>query len=130
MKLLLKQTGQRKVEVISDKWSFIVDLKEEFGGENSGPNPSELFAAAVASCEMLTGVVWASRRHEIELKGLEAEVEWDYEERPERISKIDVTIRNAADQLGKNIKAFTAIAQGCTVTKTLKIQPDTTLKVE
>lgn len=130
MKLLLKQTGPRKVEVISDKWSFIVDLKEEFGGENSGPNPSELFAAAVASCEMLTGVVWASRRHEIELKGLEAEVEWDYEERPERISKIDVTIRNAADQLGKNIKAFTAIAQGCTVTKTLKIQPDTTLKVE
>jgi uncharacterized OsmC-like protein len=130
MKLLLKQTGPRKLEVISDKWSFIVDLKEQFGGENSGPNPSELFAAAVASCEMLTGVVWASRRHEIELKGLEAEVEWDYEERPERISKIDVTIRNAADQLGKNIKAFTAIAQGCTVTKTLKIQPDTTLKVE
>ncbi|AFM25285.1 OsmC family protein [Desulfomonile tiedjei] len=130
MKLLLKQTGPRKVEVITDNWSFIVDLKEEFGGENSGPNPSELFAAAVASCEMLTGVVWASRRHDIELKGLEAEVQWEYEERPERISKIDVTIRNAADQLDENIRAFTAIAQGCAVTKTLKIQPDTTLKVE
>jgi putative redox protein len=130
MKLLLKQTGPRKVEVISDKWSFIVDLKEQFGGENSGPNPSELFTAAVASCEMLTGVVWASRRHDIELKDLEAEVEWEYEEKPERIAKIDVTIRNVADQLGDKIKAFTAIAQGCTVTKTLKIQPDTTLKVE
>ena len=67
MRLKLKQTGPRKVEVISDKWSFTVDLKEQFGGENSGPNPSELAAAAVASCEVLTGVFWASRRHGVEL---------------------------------------------------------------
>jgi uncharacterized OsmC-like protein len=130
MKLLLKQTGQRKVEVISDKWSFVVDLREQFGGENSGPNPSALLASAVASCELLTGILWASRRHDIELKDLEAEVEWEYEENPERVAKIDVTIRNAVDQLGDKSKAFTAIAQGCTINKTLKIRPDTTLKVE
>ena len=56
MKLKLKQVGPRKMEVVSDNWSFVVDLKEQFGGEDSGPNPSELTAAAVASCEVLTGV--------------------------------------------------------------------------
>ena len=130
MKLNLKQIGPRKMEVASNKWSFVVDLKPQFGGEDSGPNPSELLAAAVASCEVLTGIVWASRRHDLELEGIEAEVQWEYEEKPERISKIDVLIRNAADQLGDKTAAFTAIAKGCTVTKTLKIQPELTLKVE
>ena len=132
MKLLLKQTGPRKVEVISDNWSFVVDLKEEFGGEDSGPNPSELTAAAVASCQVLTGVFWASRRHEVELKDLEAEVEWEYGEKPDRISRIDVVIRNVASQLEdeKRVRAFRGIAKGCTVSKTLKLQPETSLKVE
>lgn len=131
MKLRLKQIGPRKMEVISDNWSFVVDLKENFGGENSGPNPSELTAAAVASCQVLTGVVWASRRHEMELTDLEAEVEWEYGEKPERISRIDVLIRNVASQLGeKRTRAFTGIAKGCTISKTLRIQPETSLKVE
>jgi hypothetical protein len=94
MHLKLKQIGPRKMEVISDNWSFVVDLKEKFGGEDSGPNPSELTAAALASCEVLTGVVWAARRHKVELRDLEAEVSWDYGEKPERISNFDVTIRN------------------------------------
>ncbi len=130
MKLNLKQIGPRKLEVVSDNWSFVVDLKPQFGGEDSGPNPSELLAAAVASCEVLTGIVWASRRHDLELEGMEAEVQWEYEEKPERITKIDVIIRNAAEQLGDKAAAFTAIAKGCTVTKTLTIQPELTLKVE
>lgn len=118
------------MEVISDKWSFIVDLREKFGGENSGPNPSELTAAALASCEALTGVVWAARRHGIELRDLEAEVEWEYGEKPERIAKLDVTIRNVASQMGDKTKAFTAIAKGCTVSKTLMHPPEVSLKVE
>ena len=132
MKLKLKQIGPRKMEVLSDNWSFVVDLKEKFGGEDSGPNPSELTAAAVASCEVLTGVFWASRRHNVELRDLEAEVQWEYGEKPERISRIDVVIRNVGTQLGdeNKIRAFTGIAKGCTVTKTLKIQPELTLKVE
>lgn len=118
------------MEVISDKWSFVVDLKEKFGGEDSGPNPSELTAAAVATCEVLTGVVWAAKRHNIELREVEAEVAWDYEEKPDRISRIDVTIRNVAPQLGEKTKGFAAIAKGCTVSKTFKIQPELSLKVE
>jgi putative redox protein len=132
MRLKLKQTGPRKVEVISDKWSFTVDLKEQFGGENSGPNPSELAAAAVASCEVLTGVYWASRRHGVELVDVEAEVSWEYEQKPERISSIDVVIRNVASQFGdeKKTRAFKGIARGCTITRTLQNTPELSLSVE
>jgi putative redox protein len=130
MRLKLKQTGSRKMEVISDKWSFVVDLKEKFGGEDSGPNPSELTAAALASCEVLTGVVWAARRHNIELRDVEAEVTWEYGEKPDRISRIDVTVHNAAAQLGEKTRGFAAIARGCTVSRTLQTQPELSLKVE
>lgn len=130
MKLKLKQVGPRKMEVISDDWSFVVDLQEKFGGQNSGPSPSDLTAGAVAACQVLTGMVWASRRHGIELEDLEAEVEWEYGEKPERISRIDVLIRNVASQLGDKTRAFTGVAKGCTISKTLRIQPETSLKVE
>lgn len=130
MKLKLVQVGPLQMEVISANWSFRVDLKEEFGGMDSGPNPSELVAAAVASCEVLTGIYWAANRHHIELTDVEAEVEWEYENRPERISKIGVVIRNVAVQLGEKTRGFKGIARGCTVSKTLAMAPELTLKVE
>ncbi len=132
MELELRQIGPRKLEVVSEKWSFVVDLRERFGGENAGPNPSELMAAALGACEVLTGVVWASRRHQVELEGIEATVTWDYEEKTERISRIDVGIRNVSSQLGdeQKLRAFTAVAKGCTVTSTLKVPPELNLKVE
>lgn len=129
-KLTLKLVGPRKVEVISDKWSFVVDLKQEFGGQDSGPDPSELLAAALASCELLTGVVWASRRHGKELQNVEAEVTWEYGEKPERVSSINVVIKNVADQLGDKRDAFQAIAKGCTIAKTLKNAPELDLAIE
>jgi len=130
MKLVLKQIGPRRMEVTSDKWSFVVDLKEKFGGEDSGPDPSELMAAAVTSCEALTGIVWAARRHQVELRDLEADVEYEFAEKSDRIARIDVTIRNVSSQLGEETKAFEAIAKGCTISKTLKTPPKLTLKVE
>ena len=130
MKLKLIQTGPRSVEVVSDRWKFLVDLKEEYGGKDEGPNPSELTAAAVASCEMLTGIFWASRRHGVELEKLEAEVEWEYGTKPDRITRFDVKIRGVKDQLGDKTRAFAAMAKACTVSKTFAMPPEMTLEVE
>jgi uncharacterized OsmC-like protein len=132
MKLKLKQIGPRKMEVVSDDWSFVVDLKEQFGGENSGPNPSELAVAATAACEVLTGVVWAAGRHGVELRNIDAEVEWECTEKPERISRIGVSIGNVGSQLDdpKKLRAFTGIAKGCTIGNTFKTPPEMTLTVE
>lgn len=130
MQLKLEQVGPRKLEVTGENWTFHVDLREQFGGENSAPNPSELAAAAVASCEVLTGIFWASQRHGIELRNVHAEVKWEYAEKPDRISKIEVSIKNVMAQLGEATRAFKGVAKGCTISKTLAIPPELTLKVE
>jgi len=118
------------MEVVSDRWKFMVDLKEPFGGRENGPNPSELAAAALASCEVLTGIYWAAKRHGIELQNVEADVEWEYGEKPDRITNFDVKIRNVRSQLGDNTRAFAAIAKGCTISKTFSTAPSMTLDVE
>ncbi len=74
--------------------------------------------------------MWESRRRGIELSGLEAEVEWECGQKPKRIAHIDVVIRNAASQLGDRTRAFAGIAKGCTISKTLIIEPATSLTVE
>lgn len=118
------------MEVVSEQWKFTVDLKEAFGGQNKGPNPSELAAAALASCEVLTGIYWASKRHGLELENIEAEVEWEYGQKPDRITNFDVKIRNVQPQLGDRTRAFAAIAKGCTISKTLAMPPTLSLEVE
>ncbi len=105
-------------------------LKPEFGGQDSGPDPSELVAAALAACELLTGVAWASKkaRQGIAKRGSGGHL--GVRGKTERVSNIKVVIQNVADQLGDKTAAFKAIAKGCTVSKTLKIPPELELEVE
>ena len=51
-----------------------VDEPEEFGGEDSGPMPTELVAAALASC-FCVAIVWAARKKRIEVGDLEVQVQ-------------------------------------------------------
>jgi putative redox protein len=51
-----------------------VDEPEEFGGEDTGPMPTELVGAALASC-FCVAVVWAARKSRIEVGDLEVQVQ-------------------------------------------------------
>ncbi len=50
------------------------DEPEEFGGQDTGPMPTELVAAALASC-FCVAIVWAARKRRIELGDLEVQVQ-------------------------------------------------------
>lgn len=50
-----------------------VDEPPEFGGEDTGPMPTELMVAALASC-MALAIVWAARKKRIPLEDLEVQV--------------------------------------------------------
>jgi uncharacterized OsmC-like protein len=51
-----------------------VDEPPEFGGEDSGPMPTELVVAALASC-FCVAIVWAARKKGIEVGDLEVAVQ-------------------------------------------------------
>jgi uncharacterized OsmC-like protein len=51
-----------------------VDEPAEFGGGDTGPMPTELVAAALASC-FCVAVVWAARKKRIPVEDLEVQVQ-------------------------------------------------------
>jgi putative redox protein len=42
--------------------SILTDLKPEFGGEDTGPEPHDILAAALAACTTLTVTLYAKRK--------------------------------------------------------------------
>jgi len=56
--------------------SLASDLSVEDGGEGSGPNPHDLYDAALGACTALT-VLWYAKHKKIPLEGIEVSVERD-----------------------------------------------------
>jgi putative redox protein len=56
--------------------SFSTDVKPAEGGEDSGPDPHDIYDAALASCKALT-VLWYAQRKNIAVEGVEVQVERD-----------------------------------------------------
>lgn len=70
-------TGGLATEVTGRGHALRVDEPPQFGGEDSGPMPTELLVAALASCFCLA-VVWAAGKKRVALADLRVDV------RPER----------------------------------------------
>ncbi len=56
--------------------AFTVDLAAADGGEDAGPDPHDLYDAALGACKALT-TVWYARRRGIPVEGVEVEVTRD-----------------------------------------------------
>jgi uncharacterized OsmC-like protein len=69
-------------DVQQGPWNFVVSMPENHGGENLGPNPGFYGRTALGSCLALGYAMWASRLG-IPLRGLEVEVQADYDSRGE-----------------------------------------------
>jgi uncharacterized OsmC-like protein len=66
--------GGMAVDVSGRGHAIRVDEPPEFGGEDSGPMPTELVVAALASC-FAVAIAWAARKRHIPLEDLEVQVQ-------------------------------------------------------
>jgi uncharacterized OsmC-like protein len=69
-------------EIAEGSWRFHVDMPAKAGGEETGPTPGVLGRGALASCLVMGIAGWAARL-EIEVRGVEVEVEADFDARGE-----------------------------------------------
>lgn len=61
--------------------TFLADEPADLGGQNTGPTPAELLAAALASCTTITVKMYAARK-EWPLEEVKVSVEVDYSTTP------------------------------------------------
>ncbi|MGH2923078.1 MAG: OsmC family protein [Solirubrobacterales bacterium] len=99
---------------------LIVDETQEDGGADAGPRPTELLAAALASCTAITIEMYANRK-EWELGAVEVAVEFETPTR-ETPPSLTVKIRIPAELSDEQREKLLVIASKCPVHRTLASQ--------
>jgi len=105
-------------EVMVDDHVVVVDEPAEAGGEDTGPSPTRLLAASLASCTAITIGMYADRK-EWDVEGLEVAV--DYEGKPKGADTANFTIhlRYPEGLEEEQIAKIRTIAAKCPVHRTL-----------
>ena len=94
-----------------------IDEPSEQGGDDQGPNPQELLAAALAGCTAITIEMYAKRKG-WDLSALEVEAEYEPADRgvPTRFT---LTIKLPPGLSDEQIERLSVIAAKCPVHRTL-----------
>jgi putative redox protein len=116
--------GGYQVDVSSGDFVTRVDEPERVGGTDTGPQPTDLLLASIASCFVLS-LAYAAGKRGIELGSVGVDVTGTYEgPRFSRIA-IDVSMSVADDVAEALIESAERV---CYVTNTIKRPPDITVR--
>lgn len=96
------------------------------GGEDTGPTPTELFVAGLASCVAHYARRYLAR-HELPTEGLAVETEFAFGSRPNRVSEIRMEIRLPDGVPAERRDALLAVASHCTVHNSLQQTPEVSI---
>jgi putative redox protein len=129
-------TSLRVVHVNGDQFSVdirghtvVVDQPILDGGGDTGPTPTELFVAGLATC-----VAHYARghlaRHNLDPTGLAVTVDWEFAaDRPARVGRIDVRIDPPPSLPEERRAGLLAVASHCTVHNSLSQPPAITIDI-
>jgi putative redox protein len=95
---------------------FSVDMSEAEGGSDSGPNPHDLYDAALGACKALT-LVWYAKRKGIDLGALAIEIERDDSEESYGTYRLAAQIAFDAKVAPADRQKLLQIADRCPVQK-------------
>jgi uncharacterized OsmC-like protein len=102
----------------------VADQPEQFGGEDLGPTPTELFVAGLASC-----VAYYAGRflvgHGLPMEGLAVSAGFEMStERPARVAAVEMTVTLPASFPTERREALHRVVEHCTVHNSITQPPD------
>jgi len=100
-----------------------VDQPEAFGGDDTGPTPTELFVASLVSCVAFYARRYLNR-HELPTDGLVVESDFTMGDKPARVADVKIRIRVPDGVPAVRREALLAVASHCTVHNTLLTPPE------
>lgn len=112
--------GGYQVDVVTGDFTVRVDEPESVGGTDTGPQPTDLLLASVASCFVLS-LAWAAKKREMEVPMISVEVTGKYEGPRFSSIVIEVSMTVPDDVAERLIESAERV---CYVTNTLKRAPE------
>ncbi|MGO4377615.1 OsmC family protein [Pseudoduganella sp. RAF53_2] len=86
------------------------------GGSDAGPNPHDLYDAAISACKALT-VVWYAKRKNIPVEDVQVTTERDDSEERKGVYRLTATLQLSGPLTGEQREELLAVAQKCPVHK-------------
>lgn len=106
-----------------------VDGSVEEGGVDAGPNPHDLYDAALGACKALT-LVWYAKRKNIPVEDIQVSIERDNSEERQGVYRLAASISLSGDLTEAQRQELLAVAEKCPVQKlmtSVKTEVTTTL---
>ena len=103
---------------------LIVDMKTTDGGTGAGPDPHDLYDAALGACKALT-MLWYAQREDIPLEGIRIGVSRDASEEREGVYSLTARVAIDGPMTGDQKDRLIAVADKCPVHKLMtKVRTD------
>jgi putative redox protein len=110
------QMALMRHEVRIGPYSFGADVSADEGGQGLGPNPHDLYDAALGACEALT-VLWYANRKGIPVDNIEITVERDQSEEKTGVYRLESKLKLGGNLSDAQRAELLAVASKCPVYK-------------
>ena len=112
------------------KHALLTDASVEEGGSDAGPNPHDLYDAALASCKAIT-VMWYARKKGIPVDDIHTLVEHDASEERNGVYKLSTRLQISGALTDAQLTELENVAMKCPVHKLMtKVSTEITTVVE
>jgi putative redox protein len=118
MRATAHQVNRFRHDLKVGKHDLIADEPEDAGGEDAGPSPQELLAAALASCTAITMEMYATRKG-WNVDGMEVDCCYSPAERGSP-TRFTLVMRMPAHLSEEQVERLQVIAAKCPVHRTLE----------
>jgi putative redox protein len=116
IRIVRDQSALMRHEVRVGPHIFAADASVADGGEGLGPNPHDLYDAALGACESLT-LLWYAKRKNIPLENIEVTVERDQSQERAGIYRLDTKLKLGGKLTDAQRQELLAVASKCPVHK-------------
>ncbi len=128
MRAIARQLENFRHDIKVRSHTITADEPRDHGGDDNGPSPQELLAAALASCTAVTMEMYAKRKG-WDLSGLTVDCEYTPAERGS-VTRFNVVMKVPAHLSEEQIERLQVIAAKCPVHRTLEGEVEVAERVE
>jgi len=114
-------TGGLRAVVQAGDFELVADEPESIGGTNTGPRPTELLLASIASCFTLS-LAYSARKRDLELADVEVDVTGRLD--GPRFVSFRIEVRASSPTGDELAKLAESAKRVCYVTRTLAAGPE------
>lgn len=115
--------GGKRVDASYGKFEIFTDQCVDSGGDESAPEPFDLFLASLATCAGIYVLGFCQKRN-IPYQGIRLTQSWDRDEKSKRLTKVRISIEVPAGFPEKYHDALVRVANQCAVKKTIENPPE------